>query len=152
MYNIHKFLTGWIFILVIFHNISSKYFSLPYLSFMVLFISLYLSYINPAKYYIEYTNNNENSIIVVDGYEKYLVDIIFHISPFIFIYYYYGFEPFFSNWKIIPSLILILIYLLIYNPSYIYHIPIIEIFYLSISSVILYIFISNSTMSSYKFN
>ena len=105
---IHNFFTIWIFILVILHNISSKYFSLPYLSFVILFNGLYFSYINPCKYYIQYyDDNNEKSIIVIEGIKKYMVDIILHIMPFIFIYLNYGIEPFFNNLKIIPSLLLI---------------------------------------------
>ena len=142
MYMIHKFITVWVFILVIFHNITSKYFSLSYLTFMVLLNGLYVSYINPSKYYIEYYHNNEKSIIIIDGINKNIVDIIFHIIPFIFIYLIYGFESFFTNWKIIPSLILLFIYLLIYNPANIYHIHINTITILSFISIILYIFLN----------
>jgi hypothetical protein len=138
MYMIHKFITVWVFILVIFHNISSKYFSLSYLTFMVLLNGLYVSYINPSKYYIEYYHNNEKSIIIIDGFKKYMIDIFFHIFPFIYICIIYGFEPFFTNWKIIPSLLLIFLYLLLYNPINVYRISINEITILSISGVILY--------------
>ena len=139
---IHNFFTIWIFVLVIFHNISSKFFSLPYLSFVILFNGLYISYINPCKYYIQYyDDNNEKSIIVIEGIKKYMVDIIFHIMPFIFIYLNYGIEPFFNNLKIIPSLLLIFLYILLYNPCVVYRIKINEITFLSISGVILYNFI-----------
>ena len=139
MYIIHKYLTLWIFVLVIFHNTSSNFFSLPYLTFMILFNGLYLSYINPRKYYIEYyDDNNEKSIIIIDGIKKNIADIFFHIIPFIYIYNIYGFESFFTNWKIIPSLLLIFIYLLIYNPTTIYYISINEVIILSFSTVLLY--------------
>lgn len=61
--------------------------------------------------------------------------------PFIFIYLNYGIEPFFSNWKTIPSLLLIFIYILLYNPAIVYRIKINEIIFLSVSGVILYNFI-----------
>lgn len=61
--------------------------------------------------------------------------------PFIFIYLNYGIEPFFNNLKIIPSLLLIFLYILLYNPCVVYRIKINEITFLSISGVILYNFI-----------
>jgi hypothetical protein len=136
---IYKFLTIWIFILVLFHTFTSKFFSLSFLSFIVLFKGLYLSYINPTKYLIIY----KDSIIVIDGYKKIIVDLFLHILPFIFIYYNYGLEPVFNNWKLIPSLLLLIFYLLLYNPSDIYHIHINEITILSIFSFISYLIIFN---------
>lgn len=130
----YKYFTIWVFILILFHYITSYIFSLPFLSFIVLINGLYLSYINPAKYYIEY----KDTIIILDGYKKNIADICLHIIPFAFIYFTYGFENFFTNWKLIPSLLLILIYLVIYNPSFIYHIHINEIIIISIISVFLY--------------
>jgi len=136
---IHKFFTIWIFVLVIFHNISSKFLSLPFLTFIVLFNGLYFSYVNPTKYYIDYYD----STIIIDGYKKIIVDIVFHISPFIFIYLIYGLETFFINWKVIPSLLLIYLYNYINNPTDIYRIPINEITIVSVFTVFLYIFIIN---------
>ena len=129
------FLTTWILILVLFHKTSSKIFSLSFLTFMVLLISLYISYINPRQYYLGKT-------IIIKGYFKNLLDIYFHIFPFVFICYYYGIEPFFNNWKIIPSLLLIILYLLLYDPSKVYRLPINEIIIISIISIFLYILIS----------
>ena len=129
------FLTTWILILVLFHKISSKIFSLSFLTFSVLLNSLYISYINPRKYYIGKT-------IIIEGYLKNLIDLFFHILPFVFICYYYGIEPFFNNWKIIPSLLLIILYLLLYNPSNVYRLPINEIIIIYILSIFIYILIS----------
>ena len=131
---LYRYFTIWILFLVIFHSISSKLFSLPFLTFITLLNGLYLSYINPKKYYIDY----KNETIIIDGYKKILFDIYFHICPFLFIYKTYGIETFFNNWKIIPSLLLIFIYNYIYNPSLIYHIHINEIIILSVSSVFSY--------------
>jgi hypothetical protein len=132
---LHIFLTTWILILVLFHKISSKIFSLSFLTCMVLLVSSYISYINPRKYYLGKT-------IIIEGYLKNLIDIFFHILPFIFICYYYGIEPFFNNWKIIPSLLLIILYLLLYNPSKVYHLSINEIIIIYIFSIFIYILIS----------
>ena len=135
----HKFLTIWIFILVIFHNITSKFLSLPYLTFTIILNGLYFSYINPTKYYIEYYNeNNELSEYILDGVKKNIMDIILHISPFIFIISKYGIESFFTNWKIIPSLLIVILYFLLYNPCNIYRLPLNEIVIMAITTLILY--------------
>ena len=138
-YHIHKFLTSWVFVLVIFHNITSKFLSLPYLTFAVILNGLYFSYINPTKYYIEYYNeNNELSEYILEGVNKNIMDIVLHISPFIFIISKYGIEPLFSNWKMIPSLLIILLYFLLYNPCHIYRLPLYEILILATTTIILY--------------
>ena len=116
MIELHSFFTFWVFILVIFHKYTHKIFSLPYLTFIVFTTSIYISYIEPAAFYVRY----DDKIYEINGYKKIILDIIFHFSVFIFIYSIYGFEPFLTNWKIISSLILILIYIFLYNPSEIY--------------------------------
>jgi hypothetical protein len=144
---IFRYFTIWILYLVIFHYISSKIFSLPFLTFIVLFNGLYLSYINPKKYYIDFNDKT----IIIDGYKKILLDIFCHICPFLFIYKIYGIETFFNNWKIIPSLLLILLYNYIYNPSIIYHININEFIILCISSILSY-YLLTFIIFSIKFN
>jgi len=136
---IYKFLTTWIFVLVLFHKITSKIFSLPFLTFLILFMSLYISYINSTKYFLEY----KKKTFVIDGYIKNLIDFYFHICPFLFIYFNYKIEPFFNNWKIIPSLLLIIIYISFYNPYKIYHLPINEIIIVSIFTIFSYILLFN---------
>jgi hypothetical protein len=136
---IHDFFTIWVCVLIIFHNFTQKIFSLSFLTFIVMFMGLYFSYVNPRKYYIEY-NDKE---IIIDGYSKYAVDILLHILPFVFIYFNYGIEPFFNNWKIIPSLLLIILYNLIYCLEKVYRLPKQEITFVSIVSFISYFLISN---------
>jgi hypothetical protein len=132
---LQKYFTIWILILVIFYKLSSKIFSLPFLTFIILFMGLYISYINPTKYFIEY----KNKIYIIDGFEKNLLDIYLHIFPFLFIYLKFGIEPFFNNIKIIPSLLLIILYNLLYCPNKLYHLPNYEIFLISALSLISYI-------------
>jgi hypothetical protein len=132
------YLTLWVFILVVFHKFTRKIFSLSLLTFIVMFMGLYISYINPRKYYVNYNGNT----IIIDGYTKNIIDIYFHIIPFFFIYFTYGIEPFFNNWKIIPSILLIILYNLIFCPEKIYHLPKQEIATISFLSLISYIFIN----------
>lgn len=117
MIKLQLYFTFWVLLLVIFHKYTHKVFSLPYLIFIVLTSSIYIFYINPGKFYIRY-NNGE--LYELQGYKKIIVDIIFHYCVFAFIYLTYGMEPFFNNWKIISSLLLMLIYTLLYCPSDIY--------------------------------
>ena len=142
---LQKYLTLWIFILVIFHKFTNKIFSLPFLTFTIMVMGLYISYINPRKYYFYYNgndNDNENgNEIIIDGYIKNIIDIVFHISPFIYMVFIYGIEPFFINLKIIPSILLLILYNLIYCPERIYRLPKREIAIVSFISLIVYLFI-----------
>ena len=117
MIDLLSYFTFWVLLLVIFHKYTHKVFSLPYLIFIVLTLSIYIFYINPGKIYIRYTNGERNELT---GYKKIVVDIIFHYCLFAFVFLTYGMEPFFNNWKIISSLLLMLIYILLYCPSDIY--------------------------------
>ncbi len=130
------YLTFWVFLLVVFHKISSKIFSLSFLTFMVMFIGLYISYINPRKFYLQYDKYNT---IIITGYTKFVIDIYFHISIFFFIYFNYGIEPFFNNWKTIPSILLVILYILIFCPAKIYHLPQKEILIVSFVSLLSYL-------------
>jgi hypothetical protein len=132
------FLTFWVFILVVFHNYSRKIFSLSFLTFIVMCMGLYISYINPGKYYINYNGYK----IIIAGYTKLVIDIYFHIIPFFFIYFTYGIESFFDNWKIIPSILLIILYNLLYCPEKIYNIPKQEIIIISFMGLLLYILLT----------
>jgi len=132
------FFTLWVFILVVFHKYTKKIFSLPFLTFIIMFMGFYISYINPRKYYIDYNGTQ----IIIDGYKKIILDFLFHIVPFFFIYFKYGIEPVFNNIKIIPSILLIILYNLSYCPDKIYHLPKHEIAVVSLLSLVSYILIS----------
>lgn len=130
-----RYFTFWILLLVIFHKITHKIFSLPFLTFTILITALYISYINPAKYYFPYNDITYE----ITGYPKLIIDIIFHFATFLYIYRIYGYEPFFNNIKIVFSLILVLIYNLLNCASNIYHLSINEIIIVSNLSILMYI-------------
>jgi hypothetical protein len=74
----------------------------------------------------------------ITGYKKIMVDIIFHYCVFAFVFLTYGMEPFFNNWKIISSLLLMLIYSLLYCPSDIYFLRNDKIIMVLLINMILY--------------
>lgn len=135
-----NFLTIWVFILILFHKYINKYISLSFLSFIVMFMGLYFSYINPKKFVLYHYNRK---VEISNFYIKlFLIDIPLHILPFLFILYKYGLDNINDN-KILMALILIFFYYSIYDISYIYKIRLRDIQILLIISIIIYIIIFN---------
>lgn len=137
MLNIFDFLTVWVFILVLFHKITNKIVSLPFLSFIVMFNGLYFSYINPGKFVLKDCQRTYEIV----GYEKLLGDIFCHVGIFIFIYAIYGMESIFNE-KLLPTVLLLALYGTIYYAPDIYLIPFEEIATIFLFSVLLYILLS----------
>jgi hypothetical protein len=83
---IFMFFTIWNILLVIFNNITYKYINLLYTSFITLFIGLYLSFINPRIFILRFGGQKYKFV----GWKKFIyIDIICHISIFLYIYYKY---------------------------------------------------------------
>ena len=133
MLDFYKFFTIWVFILTILHQYTHKIFSMSFLTFIVMFNGLYLSYINPGKYVL----HDGELTYYIDGYEKFLVDAFLHVGVFLFIFINYGLDKI-TDPKILPSLLLIMVYGLIYYPPDVYLVPFMEMTGVFICSIIAY--------------
>jgi hypothetical protein len=99
---------------------------------------LYYSYINPGKFVLR--DNCENTYEVT-GYLKIIIDAIFHVGAFVFIYINYGMESIFNE-KILSTALLLAIYAYIYYPPDIYLVPLHEGAIVFLFSIFSYIIIS----------
>lgn len=135
MLYIFRFFTIWVFLLTIFHEITHKFLSLPFLAFIVMMKGLYFSYINPKKYVIKIDDKNK---YIIDGNQKLFVDLGLHIGVFCFVYYKYGIDSILSK-KVFASLVLMGVYQLMYNAPEVYGIPFEEILTTLIYVICMYI-------------
>jgi hypothetical protein len=120
---IYKFFTFWVFLLVLFSKYTYKYFNLEYLTFIVLTVGLYLSYINPRFYRFELFGKQYE---LRDTLEKFFIaDLIFHIATFYYVYEVYGDEYRNldnKNNRTLNSLLLLLVYYLLIDFDNLYNI------------------------------
>lgn len=115
------FFTTWNILLVVFHKYTSEYIDLLYLSFITMFIGLYLSLVNPRKFVFRYDDKK----YVFMGFQKFLmIDIVFHI--FIFLYVFFYIHESFSEKKLLGSILILAVYIICINIKKVYGISIIE--------------------------
>ena len=111
---IYKFFTFWVFLLVLFSKYTYKYFNLEYLTFIVLTVGLYLSYINPRFYRFELFGKQYELRNTLEKF--FIADLIFHIATFYYVYEVYG-EEYRKldnkNNRTLNSLLLLLVYYLL---------------------------------------
>jgi hypothetical protein len=117
---IYKFFTFWVFLLVLFSKYTYKYFNLEYLTFIVLTIGLYLSYINPRFYRFELFGKWYE---LKDTLEKFFIaDLLFHIATFYYVYQVYKNEYTTLDYRTLNSLLLLLVYSLFIDFEKLYNI------------------------------
>lgn len=131
-----RFFTCWMIIMIIFHHYTHKYINLLYLSLVTMIGGLYLSFINPRKFIFYF----EGVRYEYTGIQKFIiVDLIFHILAFYFIYCRYS--KYYTNMfdmKFLISCIILFIYMLSYNIRKVYGISLMELFSVCIISTIIY--------------
>jgi hypothetical protein len=114
------FLTSWIFILVVFHQYTFKYFDLLYLTFIALICGSYISFINPGKYILKLPDDKN---IEFSGFHRFIIiDLAIHLFMFLFIcYWYYNYYKSHINInRYIHTALLIIIYMIIVTVCFLY--------------------------------
>ena len=134
------FFTTWSFFLCLFHSYFHKCIDLLYLSFVVLIVGTYLSFVYPKRYVVE----KDKTCYVFDSVTRILcVDVILHFFMFVLIYnrYHKYYRRTGLDFKIIASMCLIAIYFLIFLKVDVYKIPKIDMVAMLIIASILYIIV-----------
>lgn len=134
------FLTVWTWLAMIFHRQLYRHIDLLYLSTIVMFIGLYLAHINP-KYYILSTDNNQTHDIILNDKLSLVVADIIHILPFLIFMVLYGkyYALSIGNIPLIRTSCIITIYIILFEPSKVYHVRTIELLTLGVIAFIIYI-------------
>jgi len=132
------FFTTWSFFLCLFHSYFYKCIDLMYLSFVVLIVGTYLSFVYPRKYVVE----KDKNCFVFDNITRLLcIDLVVHLLMFVLIYKryhsYYSKSGF--DFKICMSLVLIAIYFVMLRNIDVYLLPKIDMIAMLIVSSILYL-------------
>jgi len=91
-------------------------------------MGLYVSYVNPGKYYYKVS---EERTAIIDGWQKTLfVDVPFHILTFAFIWSkyasYYKNEAGDTDFQLLLSVYLLLFYFCVCNVEEVYRVPFTE--------------------------
>lgn len=128
-----KYFTAWVFVLVVFHKWTFRFFNLMFLSLSVLVVSMYISYVDPKyfKYILirnkvstEGNGTVTNVVYHIKGNTKIILDVIYHILPFIFVVWKYGL--YYMKYDVAYSLsmsnavLLIMIYIVLFNVEQVY--------------------------------
>jgi len=132
------FLTTWTFIMVVFHKTLHDKIDMLLISFIVMFIGLYLAHVNP-KYFVLHTTDKEH-IFLHDKIYIIISDLL-HIVPFFFIYVLYG-RYYTTNAKyilLLRSICILVLYFMIFEPTKIYHVDVKELMYVILITLALYI-------------
>lgn len=114
------FFTFWVFILVVFHQYTFKYFDLLYLTFIVLLGGSYISFINPGKYILKLPDDTD---IEFSGIHRFIiVDLAIHLFMFLFIYYWYYnyYKSHIDMNRYIHTALLIMVYMIIITVCFMY--------------------------------
>lgn len=121
------FFTFWNILLVIFHKYTSQYVDLLYLSFIVLVVGLYLSFINPAKFMLRFGEKK----VYFTGLEKFVFcDLLSHSLVFVYVLYLtYGTKKLLraGDVQLFVSIMIIVAYIILVNVKYVYGISLLEI-------------------------
>ena len=134
------FFTVWNLLLIIFHKYTHKYFHLLYLSYMTFMVGMYFSTVNPAKFVFYF---KDKKIVVDKWFYLLLIDILFHISVFIFVLikyysYYSSLGRAGNDMLLLSSVMLLVIYICLIDPSRVYGISYIEIIAVIAATNLLY--------------
>jgi hypothetical protein len=121
------FFTFWNILLVAFHKYTRHYVDLLYLSFVVLVVGFYLSFINPARFIFRFGEEK----VYVTGLEKFVFcDLLSHLLIFGYVLYLtYSTKtlPRAGDVQLFVSILIIITYILIVDVKYVYGISLLEI-------------------------
>ena len=104
------------------HEITHPIFNLLFLSALVAIGGLYISNVSPRAYYLQV----QDTTVVLDGWKTIVIDVLFHIAPFIFVWFAYS-HYYFASCRntIVPllnSLILVIVYAATARRAELYHV------------------------------
>lgn len=140
------FMTFWILLFVIFHEITHKYIDLLFLTLLAFFVGLYLSFINPRYYQFQFALEKKTVKVTIKGWTRFiLVDVIIHTSMLVFIAINY--RRFYMDMlnkdpkPFINAILILMLYLTIVDIDKIYLTSYMDLFILTVLISILYLII-----------
>ncbi len=124
--SVFLFMTTWTLVLVIFHRMFYQHIDLLFLTFIVMFMGLYFTHINP-KYFVLHTKARD---IKLDGAVIITVADLIHILPFFVVLAMYGkfYAKRMQHLLLLRTMCILLIYYVLFVPSNIYLIGEAELF------------------------
>jgi hypothetical protein len=139
MWYVLQFFTTWSCLLVLLHKYTHAWIDLHFMTFVVMVVGLYFSFINPRKFVI-YTSPDRSprSRIEYSGVQKFIVvDMLFHIGVFLYVRSIYKDLPFELS-KFLMTCLLFLVYLSMVNVKRTYGVSFNEVMYVFFGTCILF--------------
>ena len=135
-----RFFTTWSTILTVLHMYTSAAFNLVYMTWIVLVVGLYFSFINPRKFVV-YMNDGKR--ITFNGIQKFfIVDLVFHILMFWYAWSLYGAKKQ-SLATYLNVILLMLIYLSLVDVKKVYGVNFYEVMLVCLFANIVFFFLIN---------
>lgn len=135
MWYVVHFFTFWSLIFVLLHPFTNAFVDLKYLSFVVLLVGSYMSFIRPGKFVMV---KDDGQRIEYIGWRKWIwIDAIMHLGVFAFVHWIYWKKPF-DICTFLLAHILLLIYMSVVDVENVYGISFNEIFCVFIVTNVLF--------------
>lgn len=116
---IFKYLSIWIWILVILHRYTSNTFNLIFLTLFVCIGGAYVSFVNPKYYLFKFGSikiKTEHLIKLLT------IEVVFHFMLLMFVFTYYGNKYTLFSHQTLNSILLLIVYYFLINVQQMYHI------------------------------
>lgn len=125
MWYLLHFFTFWSLIFVVLHTYTARFLDLRYMTFIVLVIGSYLSFVNPGSFKFIRDDGNVDEY---RGWRKFLIiDIAMHLCVFIYIWVVQQ-KTGFDISTFLCTHILLIVYLSTVNVERVYGVPFSEVF------------------------
>lgn len=135
MWYLLAFFTTWSCVLTVLHKYTHSIIELRFMTFMVMLMGLYLSFINPRRFVVHF---HDGSVVTFTGAEKFVaVDMFLHIGVFVYISSLYSSKPFVLA-KVVNTCILFIIYLSVTDVKRVYGVTLFEMTCVFLISYILF--------------
>lgn len=113
-----NYFTNWVLLLILFYKFTYRYFDLHILVLFITFVSCFIVFIYPR--YFQFIDKENQSVATVGGAGAHLLNIVFHVVPLVLVFIW---VPRSASRDYLPQLnaiVLLLIYIILYNPEVIY--------------------------------
>lgn len=135
-----RFFTTWSTVFMLLHRYTSNIFNLVYMTWIVLVIGLYFSFINPRKFVVY---GNDGKKIAFNGIQKFfMIDLVFHILMFYYAWYLYGAKKQHSA-TYLNVILIMLIYFSLVDVKLVYGVDMYEIILVYCFANIVFFFVIN---------
>lgn len=113
-----QFFTNWFLVVILLNYYVSRVIDIHFLAFFVCLTFLYIQYITPRQLFVI----DNNTRYLIEDLDLLLISVIFHIIPLVYVLIYIPFNTKDAYLRITNAILLLLVYINIYNPETVYNV------------------------------